>query len=134
MSFGDTVAAPPLECHVLFEWPLMCAGNIARLHSIGVSWVEKCNFSIRVPSNVLDIMSASSNHRANHLVGTDICPNITAKNLRQCVTGKFTLFRITRNSGIPTDGNLTEINCTSKTPELLGNLTEILTELRNFRY
>ena len=32
--------------------------------------------------------------------------------LRQCVTGKFTLFRVTRNSGIPADGNLTEINCT----------------------
>ena len=52
----------------------------------------------------------------------------------QCVTGKFTLFRVTRNSGIPTDGNLTEINCTSENPELRGNLTEILTELRNFRY
>ena len=36
--------------------------------------------------------------------------------------------------GIPTDGNLTEINCTSENPELRGNLTEILTELRNFRY
>ena len=22
VSFGDTVATPPLECHVLFEWPL----------------------------------------------------------------------------------------------------------------
>ena len=38
-----------------------------------------------------------------------------------------------RNSGIPTDGNLTEINCISETPELQGNLMEILTELRNFR-
>jgi len=22
VSFGDTVANPPLECHILFEWPL----------------------------------------------------------------------------------------------------------------
>ena len=39
-----------------------------------------------------------------------------------------------QNSGIPTDRNLTEINCTSKNPELSGNLMEILTELWNFRY
>ena len=30
-----------------------------------------------------------------------------------------------RNSGITTDGNRTEINCTSETPELRRNLTEI---------
>ena len=44
------------------------------------------------------------------------------------------LFRVTQNSGIPTDRNLTEINCISETPELRGNLMEILMELRNFRY
>ena len=38
--------------------------------------------------------------------------------------------RVTRNSGIPTDRNITEINCTSENPELRGNLTEILTELQ----
>ena len=36
--------------------------------------------------------------------------------------------------GIPTVGNLTEINSISENPELRGNLTEILTELQNFRY
>ena len=35
-----------------------------------------------------------------------------------------------RNSGIPDDGNLTEIYCTSVNPELRVNVTE----LRNFRY
>ena len=33
------------------------------------------------------------------------------------------------NSGIPTDGNLTEINCNSVNPEFGVNLTEFLTEL-----
>ena len=37
-------------------------------------------------------------------------------------------------SGIPTVGNLTEINLISENPELRGNVTEILTELQNFRY
>ena len=31
-------------------------------------------------------------------------------------------------TGIPTVGNVTEINCTSKTRKLCGNLTEILTK------
>ena len=52
----------------------------------------------------------------------------TGSKLRLCVTGKFTLFRVTRNSGIP-EFRLTELNCTSKTPELRGNLMEILTEM-----
>ena len=39
-----------------------------------------------------------------------------------------------QNSGIPTDGNLMEINWTSENPELCGNLTEILTELWNLRF
>ena len=37
-------------------------------------------------------------------------------------------------SGILTVGNLMEINLISENPELHGNLTEILTELQNFRY
>ena len=47
------------------------------------------------------------------------------KTVRQCVTVKFTLFRLTQNSGIPDDGNLTEIYWTSVNPELRVNLTEI---------
>ena len=39
-----------------------------------------------------------------------------------------------RISGIPDGGNLTEIYWTSINPELRVNLTEILTELWNFRY
>ena len=54
--------------------------------------------------------------------------------LRQCLTRKFTLLRVTRTSGIPTVGNLTETNLISENPELRVNLTEILTELWNFRY
>ena len=34
-------------------------------------------------------------------------------------------------NGIPTVGNVREINCTSKTQKLRGNLTEILTEMLN---
>ena len=34
-------------------------------------------------------------------------------------------------TGIPTVGNVMEINCTSKTRKLRGNLTEILTEMLN---
>ena len=33
------------------------------------------------------------------------------------------------NSGIPTDGNLTEINCNSVNPEFRVNLTKFLMEL-----
>ena len=32
-------------------------------------------------------------------------------------------------TGIPTVGNVTEINCTSETRKFRGNLTEILTEM-----
>ena len=39
------------------------------------------------------------------------------------------LLHVTQNSG-----NVTEINSISENPELRRNLTEILTELRNFRY
>ena len=37
-----------------------------------------------------------------------------------------------RNSGIPTDRNLMEINCTSENLELRGNLTEITKRTGNF--
>ena len=52
--------------------------------------------------------------------------------LRQCVSWKIPLFRVPRKltlMELRLSGNLTEINCTSKTRKLRGNLTEILMEI-----
>ena len=54
--------------------------------------------------------------------------------IRQCVTRKFTLLRVTGNSRLPdfrTSGIPTVGNSISENPELRGNLTEILTEMLN---
>ena len=44
------------------------------------------------------------------------------------------IYAITCYAEFRTVGNLTEINPISENPELQGNVTEILTELLNFRY
>ena len=49
--------------------------------------------------------------------------------LRQCVSWKIPLFLVPRKSTLMElglSGNLTEINCTSETRKLRGNLMEIL--------
>ena len=59
---------------------------------------------------------------------------IQSKAMRNSEIYAITCYGEFRTSVIPTVRNLTEINSISKNPELRGNLTEILTELRNFRY
>ena len=54
--------------------------------------------------------------------------------IRQCVSRKILLCRVLQKidlTGIPTVRNVMEINCTSKTWKLRGNLTEILMEMLN---
>ena len=59
---------------------------------------------------------------------------MASKAMRNSEIYAITCYAEFRTSIIPTVGNLTEINLISENPELRGNLTEILTELRNFRY
>ena len=59
---------------------------------------------------------------------------VCGKAMRNCEIYAIPSYGEFRNSGIPEDGNLTEIYWTSVNLELRVNLTEILTELRNFRY
>ena len=59
---------------------------------------------------------------------------LTSKAMRNSERYAITCYVEFRTSGIPTVGNLTEINLISENPELRGNLMEILMELRNFRY
>ena len=59
---------------------------------------------------------------------------VKSKAMRNCEIYAILSYAEFRNSGIPDDGNLTEIYWTSVNPELCVNLMEILMELRNFLY
>ena len=61
-------------------------------------------------------------------------PIIATKAMRNSEIYAITCYAEFPTSRIPTVRNLTEINLISENPELRGNVTEILKELRNFRY
>ena len=65
-------------------------------------------------------------------MGLDKAGVVWNKAIRNSEIYAITCYAEFWTSGIPTVGNLAELNLISKNPELRGNVTEILTELQNF--
>ena len=57
--------------------------------------------------------------------------NLKSKAMRKTENSSIPCSAEINLTGIPTVGNVTEINCTSKTRKLCGNLTDTLTEMLN---